>query len=81
MLLYKAKNSAYVPFVLLLPNNKAVVLDFKDASRHYYPDVRDWHSVENTSWKDDFHPPVDVSNNIGPILHALFEELTKREDV
>lgn len=86
MLLYKAHNPAYVPFVLVLPNNMAIVLDRKTAS-DYFPTTRPWFGHPGgpedtgTPWTEGFYPPVDVSNNIGPILHALFEELTKREDV
>lgn len=87
MLLYKAQNPAYVPFVLVLPNNMAIVLDRSTLIGGYFPTTRPWYGHKDgpkdtdTPWTEGFHPPVDVSNNIGPILHALFEELTKHEDV
>ena len=86
MLLYKAQDPLYVPFVLVLPDNTAILLD-RNLNGCYFPTTRPWFGHKDgpkdtgTPWTEGFHPPVDVSNNIGPILHALFEELTKREDV
>ena len=74
MLLYKASNPAYVPFVLVLPDNMAIVVDRASLDGNYFVKVRPWFGYKDgpedtvTPWTEGFHPPVDVSNNIGPHL-------------